>query len=137
MVKPSSGQRGDRSSCYQQALDDFGITQLLLRISNYADGDFNAARMCLKEQELESIVTLLIEQLTANIKGSVLANYLYIIRDQETLQRPWAIARILPGAKTHTIACFFNRQDAEDHLRTLRRYVPNGVFEIVFQPPES
>jgi hypothetical protein len=119
-----------------QALDQ-SITQLLSRISNYHDADFDAARMSLKEQELESIATLLIEQLSANLKGAVLANYLFAIRNRATLQRPWIIVRILPGAKTHIIARFVNRQDAEDRLRALQRYVPNATFEIVFDLGES
>lgn len=145
MVKPNRDQRivgeaspkENRTHVYQQALDDFSITQLLSRISNYRDRDFDAARMSLQQQELEDIATLLIEQLSANIKGAVLANYLLVIRNRVKLQRPWMIVRILPGAKTHAIARFVNRQDAEDRLRALRRYVPNAAFEIVFDLVES
>jgi hypothetical protein len=129
--------RGDRSDAYQQALDDFGIAQLLSRISNYRDRDFDAIRMNLQAQELESIATMLIEQLSANLKGAVLANYLLAIRNRVTLQRPWAIVRILPSAKNHIIARFVNRQDADDRLRALQRYVPNAIFEIVFDLGES
>jgi hypothetical protein len=43
MVKPSEG--GQDSHTYQQALDDFSITQLLSRISNYSDADFDTAWM--------------------------------------------------------------------------------------------
>ena len=136
MVKLVS-DRSDRSEAYQQVLDDFGIAQLLSRIGNYRDRDFDAARMSLQQQELEDIATLLIEQLSANIKGAVLANYLLVIRNRVKLQRPWMIVRILPGAKNHTIARFVNRQDAEDRLRALRRYVPNATFEIVFDLEES
>ncbi|GET39039.1 hypothetical protein [Microseira wollei] len=116
---------------------DQSITQLLSRISNYHDGDFDAARMSLPQQEVEGIATLLIEQLSANLKGAVLANYLFAIRNRATLQRPWMIVRIIPGAKTHIIARFVNRQDADDRLRALQRYVPNAVFEVVFDPGES
>jgi len=119
-----------------QALDQ-SIKQLLSRISNYHDGDFDAARMSLQPQEVEDIATLLIEQLSAYLKGAVLANYLLIIRNRATIQRPWMIVRILPGAKTHAIAHFVNRQDAEDSLRALQRYVPNAAFEIVFDLVES
>jgi hypothetical protein len=42
-----------------------------------------------------------------------------------------------PNAKVRTIACFFNRQDADDHLRVLRWFVPKAVFEVVFEPPET
>ncbi|GET40626.1 hypothetical protein [Microseira wollei] len=48
----------------------------------------------------------------------------------------WTIAIALPDARQRTIARFCNRQDAEDHLRVLRRFVPSAQFEIVFNPPE-
>ena len=126
----------EHSDAYRQALEDFGITQLLSRIDKYRDDDFDAMRMALQKQEVESIANLLIEQLIANLKGSVLANYLYVVRNR-TIHRPWAIARILPGAKASIIASFVNRQDADDRLRALQRYIPNAVFEIVFCTPES
>lgn len=49
----------------------------------------------------------------------------------------WTIAIALPDAKQRTIARFCNRQDAEDHLRVLRRFVPNTQFEIIFNPSEE
>ena len=119
-----------------QALEQ-SIAQLLSRISNYCDRDFDAARMSLQQQEVEDIATLLIEQLSVNLKGAVLAKYLLGIRNRVKLQRPWTIVRILPGAKNHTIARFVNRSDAEDRLRALRRYLPNATFEIVFDLVES
>ncbi|MFB2982330.1 hypothetical protein [Microseira sp. BLCC-F43] len=136
MVEPIGDRWCERSSEYQQALHDFCITQLLCCISNYSDGDFNATGLCLKAQEAQRIAALLIEQVSANLKGYVLAGYLNTIRNQERLHRPWVIVRLLPGAKTHQIARFFHRQDADDQVRTLRRYVPQAVFEIVFEPPE-
>jgi hypothetical protein len=45
---------------YQQALDDFGITQLLWRLSNYSDADFDATSMNLEQQEVESLAAILI-----------------------------------------------------------------------------
>src|SRR5689334_7832613 len=79
MVKPTEG--GQDSHTYQQALDDFSITQLLSRISNYSDADFDAGWMHLTEQELESIAALLIQQLTVNLKGNLIASYLNILRN--------------------------------------------------------
>lgn len=52
-------------------------------------------------------------------------------------ERPWTIVRILPNAKVYTLACFRNRQDAEDHLRVLRRFIPAAEFEIVFDSPDE
>ena len=51
--------------------------------------------------------------------------------------RPWAIARILPQAKVYIVARFRNRQDADDHKRVLRRFIPSAVFEIIFDPPNE
>ncbi|MGC1395627.1 MAG: hypothetical protein WA828_15200 [Coleofasciculaceae cyanobacterium] len=48
----------------------------------------------------------------------------------------WTIVRILP-TQHHTVACFRNRQDAEDHLRLLRRFIPGVEFEVIFVPPEE
>lgn len=79
---PHSPQKG-----YQQALEDFGIAQLLSLLRNYADEDFNAAWMNLEEQELENLVVLLIQRLTDNLNGKLIASYLNTIRhgDSEVL----------------------------------------------------
>jgi hypothetical protein len=34
------------------------------------------------------------------------------------------------------IARFANRQDAEDDLRFLRRFIPQAAFPMMFEPPE-
>ena len=65
---------------YQQALSDFGITELLSHLSDYEDANFNAAWMNLEEQELESLAAIFIQQLTANLKGKLIASYLNAIR---------------------------------------------------------
>lgn len=51
--------------------------------------------------------------------------------------RPWTIVRILPNARHYTVARFRNRQDANDHLRLLRRFIPVAEFEIIFAPLEE
>jgi hypothetical protein len=68
---------------YQQALSDFGITELLSHLSNYEDANFNAAWMNLEEQELESLAAIFIQQLTANLKGKLIASYLNTILGQK------------------------------------------------------
>ncbi|MGB3495663.1 MAG: hypothetical protein WBA57_23240 [Elainellaceae cyanobacterium] len=50
--------------------------------------------------------------------------------------RPWAIVMIQNAVERSIIAHFRNRQDADDHLRAIRRHVPQGVFEVVFDPLE-
>ncbi|HEY9602089.1 MAG TPA: hypothetical protein V6C85_10800 [Allocoleopsis sp.] len=73
----------DNSAClhaYQQALADFGITQLLSKLNNYNDADFNAQVMNLEEQECDRLAALLIQRLTHSLNGKVLASYLNAIR---------------------------------------------------------
>ena len=166
MIKPSS-DGSEFSRGYQQALDDFGITQLLSCIRSYSDADFDAQRVLLQEKEVKSLAGHLIEQLAANLTGSLIASYLDILRKasakiiaehspnppvtaqpEDNLQltktpdllkpdyaKPWVIVRVLPDARNHAVARFCNRQDADDHLRALRRFVRSGIFEIVFDRP--
>jgi hypothetical protein len=65
---------------YQQALDDFGITQLMQRIQNYADEEFNADLMNLDQRELEHLAAILIERFTLLLNGKAIASYLNAIR---------------------------------------------------------
>ena len=68
------------SDSYQQALDDFGITQLLSRLSNYSDADFDAKSMNLEQQQLESLAAILIGQLAQTLNGKLIASYFNAIR---------------------------------------------------------
>ena len=58
-----------------------------------------------------------------------------LLSEQST--RPWTIVRILPKAQHYTVACFRNRQDADDYLRVLRRFIPVAEFEIIFASPDK
>ena len=107
MIKPVKDQ-ADSSNVYQdgyqQALNDFGISDLLERLSNFSDSGFNAQELNLKEEELDSITALLIEQLTASLKGSLIADYLSAIRHGDDngiselllVDRPLSQATTLP-----------------------------------------
>ncbi|OLT61488.1 hypothetical protein [Moorena bouillonii] len=53
----------------------------------------------------------------------------------EDYTRPWALMRLLPKCQRYTVARFFNRQDAHNHLRFLDRYMPEAEFEVVFDLP--
>lgn len=55
----------------------------------------------------------------------------------ENLNRPWAIVRVLPNARYYPVARFCNRQDADDSLRFLHRFLPKAKFEIVFDAPDK
>lgn len=50
---------------------------------------------------------------------------------------PWCIIRLLPKAQRITIARFRHRSAAEEHLKALRRLMPNAIFVILFEPPSA
>jgi hypothetical protein len=79
MVQPGS-DGSEYTRGYQQALDDFGITQLLSGIGSYSDGDFDADRARMTRPELESFAVFLILRVGANLKGSTIARYLNTLR---------------------------------------------------------
>ena len=60
-----------------------------------------------------------------------------MIKPVVTQNHPWVIVRIVTITESHTVARFANRQDAENHLRFLRRTIPTGGFEIMFELPED
>ena len=68
---------------YQQALDDFGISQLLERLSNFSDLDFDRQWLRVQERELSSLAAMLIQQLTVALKGSLIAGYLNALRQAD------------------------------------------------------
>jgi hypothetical protein len=64
------------SHAYQQALDDFSITKLLETLSNFKDADFDAHSLHLEPEELDSLVAILIQQLTNSLNGKLVSSYL-------------------------------------------------------------
>jgi hypothetical protein len=66
---------------YQQALKDFGIWELKSKLSNYFDtNDFNKPKY-LEEQEMESLVAILIQQLINSLNSKLLDDYLQALSD--------------------------------------------------------
>ena len=47
---------------------------------------------------------------------------------------PWAVVRILPKCQSCIVARYHNRQDADDSLRLLQRFMPAAIFELIFDP---
>jgi hypothetical protein len=45
---------------------------------------------------------------------------------------PWCIIRLLPNLRHCIVARFRRRNDAESHLKLIRRLMPTVPFEIVF-----
>ena len=155
MVKPVSDSseytRGD-----QQALDDFGITQLLSGIRSYSDEDFEAdrARMTARDRKLCGVSDsarrgesqrkydrplpqhsqkskFSDDRPIAPRSNSTQTREGKHLKSQRGAIAILAIVRILPNAERYTIARFVNRQDAEDRRRALCRFIRGGVFEVV------
>lgn len=54
----------------------------------------------------------------------------------ETAGAPsWCVVRQLPTLQSMTVAQFFSRLDAENHLKILKNLHPGTFFEVVFDVP--
>jgi hypothetical protein len=47
---------------------------------------------------------------------------------------PWCIVKLLPNLQNSTVARCRRRNDAEEHIKVLRRLMPDSTFTIVFDP---
>lgn len=47
---------------------------------------------------------------------------------------PWCIIRHLSDSQQQVVGRMRRRNDAEEHLRLLKRMVPNGDYSIIFDP---
>jgi len=79
----------------------------------------------------------LIERTLSTIRGEARKTLPKPTSQLENNSRPWAIIRLLPDARRHTVARFFNRQDAEDYRRFLQRFIPDAEFEVFFDVPNE
>ncbi|HEY9612141.1 hypothetical protein [Allocoleopsis sp.] len=79
----------------------------------------------------------LIERTLTSIREEVIKTLPKRSSQLEDYSRPWAIIRLLPDARRYTVARFFNRQDAEDHRRFLKRFMPAAEFAVVFDVPNE
>jgi len=68
---------------YQQALEDFCLTDLLDQLSNFSDADFKAFQMNLMPEELSWLGAILIQQLTNSLNGKHISGCLNAIRHGE------------------------------------------------------
>ncbi|HAG82054.1 MAG TPA: hypothetical protein DCL61_13015 [Cyanobacteria bacterium UBA12227] len=78
-------------------------------------------------------LVLIVQTILKSKKGEAISQQIEYSADWT---RPWTIIRLLPNCQRYVAARFFNRQDAEDHQRFLKRFIPNVSFEVVFDPPE-
>ena len=70
----------------QQALAEFGMTQLLSLIKHYRDIDFDASQMHLTDAEVNAIAKLFIQELTRSIDGKLIAGALNALRHGEEME---------------------------------------------------
>jgi len=50
---------------------------------------------------------------------------------------PWVIYRFLPNLQRLTVARFRRRNDAEEHLRIIKRLLPQVKFAIAFEASQQ
>ncbi|MBD2087890.1 hypothetical protein [Coleofasciculus sp. FACHB-542] len=125
MIRPV-GYSTDSQCAYQQALDDFGITQLLTRLKTYSDADFDAAWMNLTQPELESLAAIFIQKLTANLNGKGIAGYLNAIRHGSIDIPPSLVHQVFPPSSVDLPANFPNVQIPRYLYGDKLRWIPEG-----------
>lgn len=76
----------------------------------------------------------LVQSTLNTIRGGEVNTY-QRIEQPEDFSRPWAIVRLLPDLRRYTVGRFYNRTDAQDHLRLLNRFIPAAEFEVIFDVP--
>ncbi|GBE90941.1 hypothetical protein [Nostoc cycadae] len=121
----------DEHRAYQQALNDFGITELLAKLKNYSDADFDSTWMQLQQQEIETLAAILISELTHSINGKLIAAYLHLIRHNHQDIAPGLINPSLRDA-TRTAS---PNGDAARTLRVNLKY-PDASIELPANFPD-
>jgi hypothetical protein len=114
----------------KEGQDDYMLTWLPAPVSDWTliPNDTSPQR-----QQLWQVI----DRTLTSIRGEVMKTLPKRTSQVEDYSRPWAIVRLLPDARRYTIARFFNRQDAEDHQRFLKRFIPAAEFEILFDVPNE
>ncbi|HBL12143.1 MAG TPA: hypothetical protein DD379_12180 [Cyanobacteria bacterium UBA11162] len=115
---------------YKNGQDNYILTWLPAPISHWTLMPNDAS---LQQQQLWQ----LIERTLTNIREKATKTLPQRTSQPEDYSRPWAIIQLLPNARRYTVARFANRQDAEDHRRFLRRFIPAAEFEVFFDFPNE
>lgn len=68
---------------YQQALNDFAITDLLTQLRTYSDTNSDIAWDALEQQEFENLAAILIQSLIANLNSKLIADHLKALRHEQ------------------------------------------------------
>jgi hypothetical protein len=83
-VVQSTDKNFSEQKAYQRALSNFCIEDLLKKISNYSDEDFEAGLMNIEPEEVETLAVLLIQHWSSNVNGKLLGGYLNAIRHRNS-----------------------------------------------------
>jgi hypothetical protein len=51
--------------------------------------------------------------------------------------RPWVVIAVFPGHRPKAIARTCYKTDADAYVRFLQRYMSQGSFYVVFDPPDQ
>ncbi|MGF1536117.1 MAG: hypothetical protein ACFB4J_06475 [Elainellaceae cyanobacterium] len=51
--------------------------------------------------------------------------------------KQWAVVRQLPNMQSAVLTRFRTRSDADGHMTFLRRQVPQGQFQVIFDPQSN
>lgn len=114
----------------KQGQDDYVLTWLPAPVSDWTLIPNNTSPQ--REQLWQ-----LIDRTLTSIRGKDIKMPKLTLQLVVDYSRPWAIIRLLPDARRYTVARFFNRQDAEDYRRFLKRFIPAAEFEVVFDVPNE
>lgn len=124
--KPSPPTQAWVQAGYQQALNDFAVSDLLHRLKMYSDASFDAVWVALDTQEAETLAAILIQTLTTNLNGNFLAVYLDAIRSK-TLDASNPLSSLhLPAPTTDLPATFPDVEMPRFLYGDRLRWISNG-----------
>ncbi|HAA27555.1 MAG TPA: hypothetical protein DCE56_07615 [Cyanobacteria bacterium UBA8553] len=115
----------------KEGQDDYVLTWLPAPVSNWT---LIPNDMCPQREQLWQLIEHTLTSISEEVMKTLPKNTAQLLEDYS---RPWAIIRLLPDARRYTVARFYNRQDAEDHRRFLKRFIPAAEFEVLFDVPNE
>jgi hypothetical protein len=112
-------------------LDDFGITELLTQLGNYSDTDFDIAiaQTNPTQPELESLAAIIIRQLTTNLNGKAITDYLNAMRHGSANIPPSLVHLVFPPPSIDLPANFPNVELLATCMAT------NSAFFVMMTKP--
>jgi hypothetical protein len=125
-VREKAGSPDVYQEGYQQALEDFALTNLLTQLQNYTNADFNTAWMNPTQRELESLAAILIQQLTTNLNGKAFADYLNAMRQGSSDILPSLIHLTFPPPSIDLPANFPSVQTPRYLYGDKLRWIPDS-----------